>query len=144
MIKSICQQIEIVTKDPRPVLDFSRKTTRGIVFGFFVKSKNELVWPINAFQRVLGKFCEFVQYTYATCVTLVRAYVFKGFFRKSLFRTSLSVVLSVVLLITTRAKLARNQFVPSFSKNVGTNQFLASFVVKNTSQKLVRPQMTCK
>ena len=54
----------------------------------------------GVFQRVLGSQSN----TYATCVTLVCAYVFKGFFRKSLFRTSLS----VVLLIITRAKLARN------------------------------------
>ena len=29
--------------NPRPVLDFSAKTTRGMVFGFFVKPQNMLV-----------------------------------------------------------------------------------------------------
>ena len=55
----------------------------------------------EGFRLVLGKL---LANSCTTCVKLVRAYVFKGMFRKLLFRTSLSVVLVVI----TRAKLARN------------------------------------
>ena len=36
---------------PRPALDSSLKTTRGMLFGFFVKPQNESVWLISAFWR---------------------------------------------------------------------------------------------
>ena len=51
---------------PRPVLDYSPKTTRGMYFRFYPKkSQNELVWPFLVFlaiwfqNRLLSDYVEF-------------------------------------------------------------------------------------
>ena len=76
---------------PRPVLDSSPKTTRGMHFRFFQKISNELVWPFWAFLAILvpksivvqlyQSFSEFAYYVCKTSLCL-RVFCFcRGFTR---------------------------------------------------------------